>query len=168
MSDFINNRDTLRRLLDLYYSGEIDQTNEKTLRQLLRAPGLPEDFDADRRMFDAMEAEIAIPGELRSKIDRDINRRIFASRGRRWLSAAVAAAIAVLIAIALPLGSEHEQPADGSLTNRTDEQAAIEALTLLATTVRKGYDAVDRATAATDSLRHKVDKHITINTNEQV
>ena len=132
MSDFINNRDTLRRLLDLYYSGEIDQTNEKTLRQLLRAPGLPEEFDADRRMFDAMEAEITIPGELRSKIDRDINRRIFASRGRRWLS------------------------------------AATEAPTLLATTVRKGYDAVDRATAATDSLRHKVDKHITINTNEQV
>lgn len=167
MSDFINNRDTLRRLLDLYYGGDIDQADEQTLRQLLRAPGLPEEFDADRRMFDAMDTEITIPGELRSKIDRDINRRIFASRGRRWLSA-VAAAIAVLIAIALPIGSEHEQPAGGSFANRTDEQAAIEALTLLATTVRKGYDAVDRATAATDSLRYKVDKHITINTNEQV
>lgn len=168
MSDFINNRDTIRRLLDLYYSGEIDQADEQTLRQLLRAPGLPEEFDADRRMFDAMDTEITIPGELRSKIDRDIKRRIFASRGRRWLSAAVAAAIAVLIAIAIPQGLESEQKAGGSFANRTDEQAAIEALTLLATTVRKGYDAVDHATAAADSLRHKVDKHITINTNEQV
>lgn len=85
MSDFINNRDTIRQLLDLYYSGEIDQADEQTLHQLLRAPGLPEEFDADRRMFEAIEAEITIPSELRSKIDRDINRRIFVSRGRRWL-----------------------------------------------------------------------------------
>lgn len=100
---------TVKKLLAKYYAGESTIDEERVLRRFFEAADVPAELEADRRVFD-VSAQAEAPSWLKEavvrRIDRKMRRRAFAKR-----FSAVAAAIAVMLAIAIPaLSPRWQQP----------------------------------------------------------
>lgn len=106
-----NDIDRIRFLLAKYYEADTSPEEEETLARLLAtAESLPEDLEADRRLFLALDGCIdgikvpdALPVSIMEAVDADIAER---RRGRRKnfvvriLSAVAAAAVVLILVLA--------------------------------------------------------------------
>ncbi|MCM1066600.1 MAG: hypothetical protein NC418_03385 [Muribaculaceae bacterium] len=148
----------IRSLLSSYYDGSLDLAGENELRSFFatEASDIPE-FEADRRLFRALSAEVKAPDRLHAAVGSMIarrSRRGFMFALRRY---GAAAAVALLVACAsfayLDRGGRN-----GSTTDLTPEEArrhTTEALALLTSTMKKGTQAIETSEAITIETTQK-------------
>ncbi len=137
---------TVKKLLAKYYAGESTIDEERVLRRFFEAADVPAELKADRRVFDVL-AQAEAPSWLKEavvrRIDRKMRRRAFAKR-----FSAVAAAIAVMLAIAIPaLSPRWQQP--GTMSPEEVRQQTEMALNILVGTVDKGCKAIGESSRVT-------------------
>lgn len=152
--------ENIRSLLDRYYAGESTLDEERRLRQLLA--DAPAEFDADRRMLQALDTDVKAPEALRKAVMGRIAVESSKRTRRPWRTALpYAAAVALLLAVGLPFAL-HKEPARQQLTDEQMRQEAIAAISLLTKTVRKGCQAVEMAETQTARAQQKLEN--TLNT----
>ena len=95
----------LRQLLDKYYEGTSSSQEETILISLLNDDNLPDEFAADRRMFDLLREEREIPqpdngfeGRIMGAIDKFENERHTVSL-KRTIYSVVSVAASLLIVV---------------------------------------------------------------------
>lgn len=135
----------IRSLLSKYYSGHLDLTGEKELRHFFASEeSATEEFEADRRLFQALSAEVKAPAELYDAVDRSIKRRSrtgFTFTLRRY---GAAAAVALLLACGsfAYFSKTGYTEASQELTPEEVRRHTTDALALLTSTMKKGSDAI--------------------------
>lgn len=141
---------TISNLLSKYYNGLSSENDEKALRKYFRGKDIPEEFDADRRLFVALDKSTNAPGWLKENICRNIDSKTAAAKNHRhWFISLTAAAT---FAIALTAGfSLLRSPAHSKSEMSPEEirQMTAMALNKLASTVKKGCNAVETAETKT-------------------
>ncbi len=150
--------DKLRQLLERFYTAETTPEEEKSLRQILSDPDLPEEFLPDRKMMKAMS--ILLPSEdfearISMRIDSLAQEEPIKSKESvkfhwsvllRW-SSAVAAAIVIavisIIRISAPIPAQAEMSPE-----EVYEQTAM-AFMIFADAIDKGCAAIEIADSTT-------------------
>lgn len=154
----------LRQLLDAYYSANNSPDDIKRIMALLKADDLPDQFSADRRLFEAIEAakRITIPEDLAEKIAMRLDssrpaKRLFTG----WAKALCAAAsITVIALISYNFGNRHSadtQIADANPTPKTIPVAVVNE-TPLESSPEQTAESIDSKPEI--KRRHKSSRHI--------
>lgn len=150
--------DKLRQLLERFYAGDTPPEEEKSLKEMLSSPDLPEEFLPDRKMIEAMSSLLP-PDDFEAKIALKIDS--LAQKGpvksqeaarvhwpilMRW-SAAVAAvvilAVISIIRISSPIPAQAEMSSE-----EVYEQTAM-AFMVFADALDKGTAAIELADSTT-------------------
>lgn len=148
-----------KELLDKFYNAESTAEEESKLKKLFKDDAVPEGFEADRALFDTLNATVpAVPQDMSKRIERDMDRwntfeaavaRKARTANTRW-TVGVAAGLLLLFGI----GNYYNQPKmkpqpyAGNLmeTYENVDDAAAEterALTKFSTAINKGLRKID-------------------------
>lgn len=150
----------LRSLLARYYAAETTPQEESRLRELLTAPGLPDEFVPDREMMlsvEAIQPPVGFGQRLADRIDTlaaSSASPVVKARRRprrvvllRWCAAAAAVIIIAVTAFTrVPSATATPTP----LTPEETYEQMEMALTLFSETISKGYAALGAADAIDD------------------
>ena len=150
----------INTLLKNYDEGTTTEAQERELRRLAAARGLPDEWN---EYFAALDAAVEVPDGLQQRLEAridtlDATRQM---RHRHWWRrvAGIAATVAILLSVGLYV---HNQRQTQTLLNRdtyTDPQAAYneteQVLTQLANQLNKGGEGVDALKQMSDILNSK-------------
>lgn len=131
----MNLNNEIRRLLDLYYKGETSKEEEKFLYDFFRtANKLPEDLEADRRLFSAfgeepwheipLEEDKKILEAINNEISRDKNPKLW-KRPIFYISTAAACLLIVFLAINMAVPQNNKE-GDEPMAELSDKANKIE------------------------------------------
>lgn len=150
----------INTLLKNYDEGTTTEAQERELRRLAAARGLPDEWN---EYFAALDAAVEVPDGLQQRLEAridtlDATRQM---RHRHWWRrvAGIAATVVILLSVGLYV---HNQRQTQTLLNRdtyTDPQAAYneteQVLTQLANQLNKGGEGVDALKQMSDILNSK-------------
>ena len=147
-----------KKLLERFYNGLTDETEEKRLAEYFCSNEVDEELRKEAEMFLALQqnAAIEVPFDLESKIERQINQwntvESTARRaGLRWV-VGIAASILILLAVGIFVDKhESKQLSDidkiDTYDNPEDAYAtANKALTKFSVSLNKGLEAINNVT----------------------
>ncbi|MCM1137523.1 MAG: hypothetical protein NC221_02460 [Duncaniella sp.] len=178
-----NEINNIRRLLDKYYLGQTSESEENTLRKVLRDENIDPSLEVDREMFRHLSsaADVLTPVGLEARLSKAIDSRADSEmkaesnykklRLLGWRSiASVAASIAMLISLGIFFERNHatspELLTGSGLTPEETYAQTEKALMIFADALNKGVDGV--ATVAKTSEKVKMQVDSTFHIIEQV
>lgn len=164
--------DTIRHLLEKYYSGETDVNEEKILEDYFMHDEVSAEFSVDKEVFCHLAEmkendEITVPVGMEKRISDNIDmweKQSKANKLRyytlyRYVSG-IAAAVVILIGISVFMSKNHDDSAvmQDTFDNPQEAYMATEnALQLFAEAFNKGDAQIEKARSVTKSVKEKID-----------
>ena len=160
------NEQELRQKIDMFFKGELSDTEEQGLRDYLATHEVPEDFIQEKRIILSLipDRSVHIPDHLEEKlssyIDRlpDKKRQILFSRNWKWISG-IAAGIILAISTGLYV---YRQPSSKRLSDQEIYACAEaqRALILVSQKLNKGTNKWQQAQKEIIETNRIVNKHL--------
>ena len=164
--------DTIRHLLEKYYSGETDVNEEKILEDYFMHDEVSAEFSVDKKVFCHLAEmkendEITVPVGMEKRISDNIDmweKQSKANKLRyytlyRYVSG-IAAAVVILIGISvfMPKNQDDSAVMKDTFDNPQEAYMATEnALQLFAEAFNKGDAQIEKARSVTISVKEKID-----------
>lgn len=164
--------DTIRHLLEKYYSGETDVNEEKILEDYFMHDEVSAEFSVDKEVFCHLAEmkgndELIVPEGMKKRISDNIDmweKQSKANKLRyytlyRYVSG-IAAAVVILIGISVFMSKNHDDSAvmQDTFDNPQEAYMATEnALQLFAEAFNKGDAQIEKARSVTKSVKEKID-----------
>lgn len=150
----------INTLLKHYDEGTTTEAQERELRRLAAARGLPDEWN---EYFAALDAAVEAPEGLEQRLEASIDALDAAQQmwyRRRWLRVAgIAATVAILLSVGLYVHNQRQTQAILNQDTYTDPQAAYNetelVLTQMANHLNKGSEGVDALEQMSDILNSK-------------
>ena len=153
------NEQELRQQIDMFFKGELSDTEEQGLRDYLATHEVPEDFIQEKRIILSLIPD-HLEEKLSSYIDRlpDKKRQILFSRNWKWISG-IAAGIILAISTGLYV---YRQPSSKRLSNQEIYACAEaqRALILVSQKLNKGTNQWQQAQKEIIETNRIVNKHL--------
>ena len=150
----------INTLLKNYDEGTTTEAQERELRRLAAARGLPDEWN---EYFAALDAAVEPPEGLEQRLEASIDALDAAQQmwyRRRWRRVAgIAATVAILLSVGLYVHNQRQTQAILNQDTYTDPQAAYNetelVLTQMANHLNKGSEGVDALEQMSDILNSK-------------
>lgn len=164
--------DTIRHLLEKYYSGETDVNEEKILEDYFMHDEVSAEFSVDKEVFCHLAEmkendEITVPVGMEKRISDNIDmweKQSKAGKPRYYTLykyvSGIAAAVVILIGISvfMPKSQEDTTMMKDTFDNPQEAYMATEnALQLFAEAFNKGDAQIEKARSVTISVKEKID-----------
>lgn len=164
--------DTIRHLLEKYYSGETDVNEEKILEDYFMHDEVSAEFSVDKEVFCHLAEmkendEITVPVGMEKRISDNIDmweKQSKANKPRYYTLykyvSGIAAAVVILIGISvfMPKNQDDSAVMKDTFDNPQEAYMATEnALQLFAEAFNKGDAQIEKARSVTISLKEKID-----------
>ncbi|MBM6882294.1 hypothetical protein [Bacteroides caecigallinarum] len=164
--------DTIRHLLEKYYSGETDVNEEKILEDYFMHDEVSAEFSVDKEVFCHLAEmkendEITVPVGMEKRISDNIDmweKQSKAGKPRYYTLykyvSGIAAAAVILIGISVFMSKNHDDSAviKDTFDNPQEAYMATEnALQLFAEAFNKGDAQIEKARSVTKSVKEKID-----------
>lgn len=140
----------VRLLLEKYYNGETSAGEEDELRRIAESGDVPDDMRSDAALLAAMRGGVCPPAPegLAERVSRDIDdsaaRRRRMPGSRLWLSAGMAASVALLLAVGVRMHNRSEAEAGKYAECRQAYAETEKALTIFSERLNEGLDKFNR------------------------
>lgn len=164
--------DTIRHLLEKYYSGETDVNEEKILEDYFMHDEVSAEFSVDKEVFCHLAEmkgndELIVPEGMKKRISDNIDmweKQSKANKPRYYTLykyvSGIAAAVVILIGISvfMPKNQDDSAVMKDTFDNPQEAYMATEnALQLFAEAFNKGDAQIEKARSVTISLKEKID-----------